>query len=263
MKLKAIAATVALAAVSASANAAWEHGGGPSSTSGELILSVWNAATETSMAVDLGVTTTGAMDLAIGTTFALDQAALDHIGASTAATSDLYFNIAGANYDLNGFVANPELFSFYSTQVAQPNPSFTYVSLANMTGALDNYALQLGGRQTSNGLDNPTFLGTGGANYSGSEAFWGSGMAGLTNDTFGAGVLESAANVGESLYAYSFQFANVGQQDLTPYALQTAGYWVLDIDTATLSYVPVPAAVWLFASGVLGLAGVARRRRKA
>lgn len=39
------------------------------------------------------------------------------------------------------------------------------------------------------------------------------------------------------------------------------GNWVMQgtVNTA----VPIPAAVWLFGSGVMGLAGVARRRRKA
>jgi len=32
---------------------------------------------------------------------------------------------------------------------------------------------------------------------------------------------------------------------------------------ADLSAVPVPAAVWLFGSGLLGLVGVARRRKTA
>ena len=262
MKLKTLAATVALAAVSATANAAWESGG-PSSVNGELILTIWNSATETSMSMDLGVATADAMSLAIGTTFNLNQAGLDHISASTASTGDLYFNIAGANSDINNFVTNPELFSLYATQVVQPVPTFTYGSLQIMTAKLDNYGLQLNNRTTSDGAEDPTYLGSGGVNYAGSEAYWGSGMYGMNAPTFGVGAEASAANVGESLYAYSFQLSNVAQADLTPFAVQSAGYWVVDLESATLSYVPVPAAVWLFASGVLGLAGVARRRRQA
>lgn len=37
------------------------------------------------------------------------------------------------------------------------------------------------------------------------------------------------------------------------------GYW--DLGSFTMTPVPVPAAVWLMSSGLLGLAGLARRRR--
>lgn len=41
-----------------------------------------------------------------------------------------------------------------------------------------------------------------------------------------------------------------------------SGYNInLDMTSVTISEVPVPAAVWLFGSGLVGLAGVARRRR--
>jgi hypothetical protein len=34
-----------------------------------------------------------------------------------------------------------------------------------------------------------------------------------------------------------------------------------NFDMTTLTVVPIPAAAWLFGSGLLGLVGVARRRR--
>ncbi len=49
---------------------------------------------------------------------------------------------------------------------------------------------------------------------------------------------------------------------LVPDALTPAGgalFW--DDASLEVSAVPVPAAVWLFGSGLLGLVGVARRRK--
>jgi len=36
---------------------------------------------------------------------------------------------------------------------------------------------------------------------------------------------------------------------------------VIEVDVQVVPAVPVPAAVWLFGSGLLGLVGVARRRQ--
>ena len=265
MKLKAIAASVALAAVSATANAAWENGGGVSSPNGELMLTIWNDATETSMSMDLGVSTLDATSLAIGTTFELDQGGLDHISAATAGAGDLQFNLVGSNADQANIVNNPESYSLYATQVAQPTPTFTFATMGGgMLGRVSNYGLQLlnyGSQSATSTEEDPTILMSGGTQYSGFNGYWGTTMGGMTNQ--GVGVIDSAAVVGDSLYAYSFQLSDIAQQDFTPYAVQSAGYWVVDLESSTLSYVPVPAAVWLFASGVLGLAGVARRRRQA
>jgi len=38
--------------------------------------------------------------------------------------------------------------------------------------------------------------------------------------------------------------------------------WALHGTYATVSNVPVPAAAWLFGSGLMGMAGVARRNRR-
>jgi hypothetical protein len=39
------------------------------------------------------------------------------------------------------------------------------------------------------------------------------------------------------------------------------GDFIVDYDTMTVSAVPVPTAVWLFGSGLLGLVGIARRKK--
>ena len=54
-----------------------------------------------------------------------------------------------------------------------------------------------------------------------------------------------------------------GDADGIPGTAMTAGPFAGFSPTFTLTAVPIPAAVWLFGSGLLGLVGVARRRRKA
>jgi len=50
--------------------------------------------------------------------------------------------------------------------------------------------------------------------------------------------------------------------DATPAALPSPTYNSATINVTATSAVPVPAAVWLFGSGLLGMAGIARRRSK-
>ena len=67
-------------------------------------------------------------------------------------------------------------------------------------------------------------------------------------------------------YTIDFIFAGPGG---TP-GTGNGGRWATDIESTTVAHsfdlvvsqIPVPAAVWLFGSGLLGLVGVARRRRR-
>ncbi len=66
--------------------------------------------------------------------------------------------------------------------------------------------------------------------------------------------------LGAGVTAYTLQFAAVCGAS----ASCTADYYFDNISiTADVSAVPVPAAVWLFGSGLLGLIGVARRKKVA
>jgi len=64
--------------------------------------------------------------------------------------------------------------------------------------------------------------------------------------------------------AYVFNF-NLGDQYITDkvaeYPCCVSEYYAWAVQSGDVSAVPVPAAVWLFGSGLIGLAGVARRKK--
>jgi hypothetical protein len=69
----------------------------------------------------------------------------------------------------------------------------------------------------------------------------------------------------DSVYELSFAFAHTGNSlalNFGANGLQGIGdeSWGLDNVRVEVSAVPVPASVWLFGSGLLGLIGVARRK---
>lgn len=69
--------------------------------------------------------------------------------------------------------------------------------------------------------------------------------------------ITGAFTLGPGVTAYTLQFAAVCGASATC----TADYYFDNISiSADLSAVPVPAAVWLFGSGLLGLIGVARKK---
>ncbi len=57
---------------------------------------------------------------------------------------------------------------------------------------------------------------------------------------------------------YGLEFT-MSSSDNGSFGMNTPAYFAID-DLTTVSAVPVPAAVWLFLSGIIGLAGVARKR---
>jgi hypothetical protein len=70
----------------------------------------------------------------------------------------------------------------------------------------------------------------------------------------------------DSVYELSFTFAHTGSSLMLNFGangLQGIAdeSWGLDNVKVQVSAVPIPAAVWLFGSGLLGLVGVARRKR--
>jgi len=60
--------------------------------------------------------------------------------------------------------------------------------------------------------------------------------------------------------AYYFRFGSGGTSGQQDYGVLTSPYNVWAVHSGDVSLVPVPAAVWLFGSGLIGLVVVARRK---
>ena len=74
--------------------------------------------------------------------------------------------------------------------------------------------------------------------------------------------LTTSTTVGNSI---NFYFLHTSGVDYDTTILTNYGSWKLDTSgmltyTSNATVVPVPAAAWLFGSGLLGLVGVARRK---
>lgn len=93
------------------------------------------------------------------------------------------------------------------------------------------------------------------------------------NDLVAGFTIGDFFRTGDSLFSEGFDLANLsmfGNMDLFAYDVSGDSWFSLGLDgagnflaTPATAPVPVPAAVWLFGSGLLGLVGVARRRRAA
>lgn len=260
MKLNKIAAAVVLASAAASANAAWTSGG----EGGELIFNVWNDATKTSFSMDLGVLASEAPLGSESLTFQINSNALAHVGGSAA---DLTWNLGGISSIPPADPALLSGFGVYATGVSLP--SGTGANFGNIGGQQASFD-QLANVMTTSGTEivsgeNPVFTMTGEATYAGNDNVFGDTGYQLAGTTFFDTTLSAAE--GTSLYAYRVGQSFEGGVPSTV-VTESLGTWSFDASAGTLSYsagstnpVPVPAAVWMLASGLLGLAGVARRKK--
>jgi hypothetical protein len=110
---------------------------------------------------------------------------------------------------------------------------------------------------------------TAGLDFSGWTVTWnGIPAINMGGTAWGAGFTSGVANITWSgVYgtAYTLDYhATVPLGDPSNFGgVQYALHLVGIVNEAQVSAVPVPAAVWLFGSGLLGLVGIARRKKKA
>jgi hypothetical protein len=85
------------------------------------------------------------------------------------------------------------------------------------------------------------------------------GDPGLWNTNWALTPVNNTAAIGEDMGFYFIKGDLAGNNTTT----EAAGRWAFDGTNLTygaVSAVPVPAAIWLFGSGLIGLVGVARRK---
>ncbi len=255
----------------------------PSSDAADLWLFVSDPSAGTTFAEDTGITVNSLMPSADFVTGAELSTAIDD-NATLAATSALtaYINAAnGAGQSLEWGVEAVQFLN--STSQAKTGSYPGYKNPGGIIAITDNgqapantEALQLGNLQTwGTGFQGDiSYLTTGsvtsyvsgGTTYAFSEGttggnVWGvgTGNTGGSTDEYGQGPAQTdpAFAPGGTAELYGLT-GNSGTGEAQSYELGTVE--LTAAGELIISSVPLPPAVWLFASGLLGLAGVGRRR---
>lgn len=265
MKLKPLVAAVGLAVCAGTANAAISVGNNTSAQPpGELFLTVFDPVSQRTYTRDLGIEVAGnsAFNFDTGNlSIAPDQRFLDAIGANN---TQAVYGVFAANFYDDPFNENFGMFVLLTSDSSDAEVLATD-SLTQFDTRFDNL------RQYSEGSNSPSATGNNeSTNYSLdlsgtltdalSPGFYTSNFMG---DDLGGLPISTGAGVGQAL-----QFFSLGRNyvDLVNFVQQTEnkrlGQWLLASD-GTLTYTPViplPPALVLLGSALLGLAGIARRK---
>lgn len=245
------------------------HAGGDGTGNGELFLSVVDrgGATERSYVLDLGITANQLLSndasLVNNLSFTADANLLDILGNQS---GTIAWNIA-AVHNINQELDPPSNYDnmgYLSTAPLAPTPSNVPTGFAGISGALSklsSYINSVNGTSTDYAANiSQIFSSTANAFYDGT--LWGD-MWNLSHSTEGG--LDSSLG----FYFVAMDFDESASDPTAQSRVQTLlGQWTLD-SAGTLSYVadvgapqvPVPAAVWLLGSALVGMAGIGRRRK--
>jgi hypothetical protein len=250
MKLKCLAAVLALGATGV-ANASITSG--QYGANGELFLTIWDptAGNEASFTIGLNVFTNtfnGSGTYTFSNIFA-DPVFQQYFGASSLG-GDNTANMASWQWNV---VAASDLADSASVLFTQVGSGLVLNNAAtdNAATATTTFQAALGSVCDSCGTDVAASPKYAGANWNGNFN--------------GAAPVSNAAAVGTALNFYnavdniaSSGYANDGTSPAT--MTQFAGTWTLDATYGSTAPVPLPAALWLLTSGLVGLVGVGRRR---
>lgn len=259
MKMKAIAVAMAIFAA-APAGAAILDG---TSGNGELVLSVNDPVALKSYALDLGITMSAFQPGSVGATTGFVKGPDANMTTFLAGVSDptqLQWDVIAL--DSTGSAAgNQNYFTTTLSPISDLQTLFngqltSFSAVNNYISALNTYNIPVNG-SASNTAANVSYL----VSSANGAAYFDGGFKSIdwsTNANF-----DSTAGLGQSLSF--FKLSNSTNSSVDPISVtEFTGASFLLSSNGTLSYgvsaVPVPAAVWLFGSGLVGMIGVARRK---
>ena len=257
----------------------------PSSGSSDLWLFVADTTAGTGFAEDTGISINSLLptaSLAAGTTtgsnavlsttinssvsLSASSALTAYLNAASAAGHTVEWAVEGTQYTLNSAGAPltppvPGSVKGITDNLSSADTSVANLTLGNLKTWVTGYnsdVTYLDQTYTAGGQTYTFTNGSAGGNVWGSGP--GSALGGSTN-LYGQGADNSLIGLGAATTLYGMTGAGTGNTT----GLQS---YVLSRDltlsaNGTLSTVPLPAAVWLFGSGLLGLVGVGRRRAAA
>ncbi len=272
LKLKTLVAAMAMVATGAVQAAIstddWSQlNGGNGTGAGELFLSMYDPSVSQSLVVDLNLTVSNFMtnNASLINTFSLSNAALQSFIGASPNQSLMQWNL-GAISNGPGF-GGIGILTTHGNAGATIDPA-TDIGPNNGTqllAALDNGS----GYVNNNNTFNPTPSGDPTVQGSSDPGYH---FGGLWAGSFGGGTWswdnQHIGFTGGELMS----FIQINQVDFIDGVPNITAFsnaeWMVNPNTGTVSYVgqvsavPVPAAVWLFGSGMLGLVGIARRRKQ-
>jgi hypothetical protein len=224
----------------------------------ELFVNVWDETAQQSYALDLGITT--AQLLANPSqSLSYNLASDTNYAGFLNPQSPLVFNVAGFSLVLNDLPDIPG-YGALITSNGDVAGSTSGWSQAQVDNAGNKISVHIGGLNAveSNSTANGAGNGSGVAGPTSGDAYFGANTW-LSN--LGGGLpFNNTAGVDTAL-----SFWQLGTSDGSDaVATLLDGSWTLS-GNGTLTYsavspIPVPAAVWLFGSGLVGMIGVARRK---
>ena len=225
----------------------------------ELVFNLWNPTSEVSYALDLGIIHNDFLDTKTeAKSWTIESSAFTAFLNATQADQPLYYNIASSN-GLGNSIAALSYFGILRTSNDANIDKVTVASIGNTAGMINTRGVNLNGQLGVNGGDiNNNFDSfSTKADIGYFENDWNDKL----NNSSAFGSIGSEGGERLGFYWQNREFASLG---LT--GIEHLGWWDFTIDfsnqTAMLNYtpVPVPAAVWLFGTGLVGL--LAGKRRK-